>query len=273
MSVRNEDPAVARPADVDASPGRPPDPAPGAPAARDAMAVPDPPDAIGVRLLDAAARLVATRGLKGLTIAELAREAEVSRPTVYRRFRSSDDVVRALLGHRAQLLVTQASRNARHRTGPADGKVAVPGSGHDAERGPRRRAGRDAGRTAEHRAGRDAEAPDREAIVAGVLEFGDLFRADPVFRRLMRREPEVFTRYTLQRIGRSQRVIHEWIAAALAGAQAGGTVRPGDPHDMALMVLILSQGALLSGPTVADLVDPDSWRAELAHALDSYLRP
>ncbi|WP_460706829.1 TetR/AcrR family transcriptional regulator [Myceligenerans halotolerans] len=213
MSVRNEHPAPA----------------------------PDAPDAIGVRLLDAAGRLVATRGLKGLTIAELAREAEVSRPTVYRRFRSSDDVVRALLGHRAQLLVTRASRNARRRSGTATG--------------------------------RDAEAPDRVAIVAGVLEFGDLFRADPVFRRLMRREPEVFTRYTLQRIGRSQRVIHEWIAAALATAQAGGTVRRGDPHDMALMVLILSQGALLSGPTVADLVDPDAWRAELAHALDSYLRP
>ncbi|MBE1877685.1 TetR/AcrR family transcriptional regulator [Myceligenerans pegani] len=193
----------------------------------------DAPDAIGVRLLDAAGHLVATRGLKGLTIAELAREAEVSRPTVYRRFRSSDDVVRALLGHRATLLVAQAS--------------------HEARRG--------------------AHAPDRAAIVAGVLAFGDLFRADPVFRRLLRREPEVFTRYTLQRIGRSQRVIHEWIAAALAAAQEGGSVRAGDPHDMALMVLIVSQGALLSGPTVADLVDPDAWRAELAHALDAYLRP
>ncbi|RPF20530.1 TetR/AcrR family transcriptional regulator [Myceligenerans xiligouense] len=186
-------------------------------------------DAIGVRLLDAAGRLVATRGLKGLTIAELAREAEVSRPTVYRRFSSSDDAVRALLGHRAQLLVSRA------RHGPGT--------------------------------------PDRAAIVAGVLDFGDLFRADPVFRRLLRREPEVFTRYTLQRIGRSQRVIHEWIASAISAAQAGGTIRAGDPHDMALMLLILSQGALLSGPTVADLVAPDAWRAELAHALDSYLRP
>lgn len=187
------------------------------------------PDAIGLRLLDAAGRLVAARGLKGVSIAELAREAEVSRPTVYRRFASSDDVVRALLGHRAQALV---------------GRV-----------------------------GADADTPDRAGIVAGVLEFGDLFRADPVFERLLQREPEVFTRYTLQRIGRSQRVILEWIAAAISAAQAGGTVRPGDPHDMALMVLIVSQGALLSGPTVADLVNPASWRAELARVLDAYLRP
>ncbi|WP_460748197.1 TetR/AcrR family transcriptional regulator [Myceligenerans cantabricum] len=187
------------------------------------------PDPVGARLLDAAGRIVAGRGLRGLTIAEVAREAGVSRPTVYRRFGSSDDVVRALLGQRAQVLVA--------------------------------------------RVGRHGPAPDRGGIVRGVLEFGDLFRADPVFRRLLQREPEVFTRYTLQRIGRSQRVIHEWIAAALGAAQAGGTVRAGDTHDMGLMVLIISQGALLSGPTVADLVDDEAWRAELAHVLDAYLHP
>ncbi|MBL0886973.1 TetR/AcrR family transcriptional regulator [Myceligenerans indicum] len=198
-------------------------------------------DTIGLRLLEAAAHLVATRGLKGLTIAELAREAEVSRPTVYRRFQSSDDVVRALLGHRAQRLVARASRPR------ANGPGSDPGGG--------------------------TGTPGRTEIVDGVLAFGDLFRADPVFQRLLRHEPEVFTRYTLQRIGRSQRVIHEWIAAALGAAQPGGTVRAGDTHDMALMVLIISQGALLSGPTVADLVDPETWRAELSRALDAYLRP
>lgn len=186
-------------------------------------------DPISIRLLDVAGRLVATRGLNGLTIAELAREAEVSRPTVYRRFQSSDDVVRALLGHRTQRLVAQA--------------------------------------------GDDTGTADRTAIVAGILRFDDLFRADAVFQRLLAREPEVFTRYTLQRIGRSQRVILEWIAASLTAAQAGGTVRAGDTDDMALMVLIISQGALLSGHTVADLIDHDAWHAELAHALDSYLRP
>ncbi|MBO0608919.1 TetR/AcrR family transcriptional regulator [Myceligenerans salitolerans] len=257
MSVRN---AHLAPAGTVAAPpaARPPS----APAVGTAPGTPKEPapDAIGERLLDAAGRLVSTRGLHGLTIAELAREAEVSRPTVYRRFGSSDDVVRALLGHRAHLLVTRARHNVLSRTRHDGGPPA--GARADA-----RQSG--TGRTD----GQDGGPPDRAAIVAGVLEFGDLFRADPVFRRLLRREPEVFTRYTLQRIGRSQRVIHEWIAGALAQAQAGGTVRAGDPHDMALMVLIVSQGALLSGPTVADLVDPDAWRAELAHALDAYLRP
>lgn len=182
-------------------------------------------DRIEVRLLEAAAEIVATRGTRGLSIAELARAAGVSRPTVYRRWESADDVLRALIAHRAQLVITAVG----------------PG------------------------------AADRASIVDKVVRFGDVFHADPVFASLLRTEPEVFTRYAFQRIGRSQRVILEWLAANITAAQRGGTVRTGSATDMAVMVMLISQSALLSHQTVTTVIDADALRAELARSIDSYL--
>ena len=179
------------------------------------------------RLLHHATEIVATRGTRGLSITELARAAGVSRPTVYRRWESADDVLRSLIAHRMQLVI--------NTVGP--------------------------------------QAADRAAIVGKVVRFGDLFHADALFGRLLSTEPEVFTRYAFQRIGRSQRVVLEWLAAAIAAGQRGGTVRSGSATDMAVMVLLISQSAVLSHKTVTTVINDDALRTELAHALDGYLRP
>lgn len=179
------------------------------------------------RLLHHAAEIVAARGMRGLSITELARAAGVSRPTVYRRWESADEVLRALIAHRMQLVI--------NAVGP--------------------------------------QAADRAAIVGKVVRFGDLFHADALFGRLLSNEPEVFTRYAFQRIGRSQRVVLEWLAAAIAAGQQGGTVRAGSATDLAVMVLLISQSVVLSHKTVSTVIDDDALRTELAHALDGYLRP
>ncbi|WP_454858928.1 TetR/AcrR family transcriptional regulator [Promicromonospora soli] len=184
-------------------------------------------DHIEQRLLAAAAEIVATRGTRGLSVTEAARAAGVSRPTVYRRWESADDVLRALIAHRMQQVITAV--------------------------GPR--------------------AADRAAIVDKVVRFGDLFHADRLFGRLLDTEPEVFTRYAFQRIGRSQRVVLEWLAANITAAQQGGTVRAGSATDMAVMVLLVSQSAVLSHKTVTTVIEVGALRTELAHALDGYLRP
>nr|BFF21070.1 TetR/AcrR family transcriptional regulator [Promicromonospora thailandica] len=184
-------------------------------------------DPVEARLLEAASELVATRGTRGLSIAELARSASVSRPTVYRRWESADDVLRALVAHRMQRIITQV--------GP--------------------------------------QAADRATLVDKVVRFGEAFHADPVLARLLEAEPEVFTRYSFQRIGRSQRVVLEWLAAAIAAGQAGGTVRAGSATDMAVMVLLVSQSAVLSHKTVTTVIDAGALRTELARTLDGYLRP
>lgn len=118
-----------------------------------------------------------------------------------------------------------------------------------------------------------AIAESRAALVDDVLAFIALFRADEVYGRLLDEEPEAFTRYTLQRVGSSQRLILDWLTAAIERAQAHGSVRTGVPGDIAVMLLLIAQSAVLSHGTVADLIDETAWERELRAALDGYLRP
>ncbi|QIK64053.1 TetR/AcrR family transcriptional regulator [Leucobacter viscericola] len=116
-------------------------------------------------------------------------------------------------------------------------------------------------------------ATTRDALVDDVLRFSELFRADPVYSRLLDQEPEAFTRYMLQRVGSSQRLIHGWLTQAITAAQREGSVRAGDPQQIAVMLLLIAQSAVLSHGTVAELIDEESWERELRVALEGYLRP
>lgn len=184
-------------------------------------------DATQTRILDAADALVATRGVRGVTIAELARRAGVSRPTIYRSWTDADDVVRAALLRRVMVILDRFPE----------------------------------------------PATTRGAIVDDILRFSALFREDPVYRHLLTEEPEAFTRYTLERVGSSQRAILGWLAAAIRAAQHDGSVRQDDPQSMAVMLLLLAQSALLSHGTVSDLIDELSFDRELRAGLEGLLRP
>lgn len=116
-------------------------------------------------------------------------------------------------------------------------------------------------------------AATRESLVDNVLRFTARFREDAVYARLLAEEPESFMRYTLQRVGSSQRLILQWLATAIGRAQDGGSVRAGDPGEMAVMLLLIAQSAVLSHGTVADLISDEAWRRELGSALDGHLRP
>lgn len=184
-------------------------------------------DATQSRILDAADTVISRRGVHGVTIAELARRAGHSRPTIYRSWSDADDVVRAALLRRVKGMVEQFP----------------------------------------------ARAGSRQELVDDVLRFSTLFRSDAVYGRLLEEEPEVFTRYTLQRVGSSQRMILQWLTNAIHDAQRGGTVREGEPNEMAVMLLLIAQSAVLSHGTVSELISPESWERELRAALDGLLRP
>lgn len=177
------------------------------------------------RLLEVASDLIASRGTGGFTIAELAREARVSRPTIYRRWPGTDEVVRAALLRQTVLIIARMSPDVR--TGPQ--------------------------------------------LVSEVLRFSELFRDDRVFGRLLDREPEVFTQYSLERIGSSQRAMLRWLQEAIARGQVGGTIRAGDPDDMSVMLLLIAQSAVLSRQAVASLIGASQWHVELTHAIEGYL--
>ncbi|MBN9155845.1 TetR/AcrR family transcriptional regulator [Microbacterium sp.] len=184
-------------------------------------------DATQTRILDAADALIASRGVHGVTIAELARRAGVSRPTIYRSWSDADDAVRSALLRRVVGILTAF----------------------------------------------DEPATSRSEIVDDVLRFAARFRADPVYRHLLEEEPASFTRYTLERVGSSQRAILAWLAVAIDAGQRGGSVRRDDPQAMAVMLLLITQSALLSHNTVSELIDEASWERELRAALEGLLRP
>jgi len=184
-------------------------------------------DATEHRILDAASLLIRQRGVHAVTIADIARGADVSRPTVYRRWPSVDEIVRAALLRAALRLLDQF----------------------------------------------DQLAGTRATIVDDVLRFSELFRTDELYGGLLEQHPEVFTRYTLHRIGASQRAILSWLSSAITLAQVHGSVRSGDPEHIAVMLLLIAQSAILSHNTVASLIDEANWRTELWHALDGHLRP
>lgn len=184
-------------------------------------------DELETRLLEAAADLIASRGTRGFTIAELAREARVSRPTIYRRWPGTDEVVRAALLRQTVSIIVRMSPDVR----------------------------------------------TRQELVAEVMRFSELFRGDRVFGRLLDREPEVFTQYSLERIGSSQRAMLRWLEAAIARGQAGGTVRQGAPRDMSVMLLLIVQSAVLSRQAVSSLIGASEWNLELTRAVEGYLLP
>lgn len=184
-------------------------------------------DATQTRILDAADTLIERRGVHGVTIAELARRADLSRPTIYRNWSDADDVVRAALLRRVDGILRAFPTHPRSRT----------------------------------------------ALVDDVLRFTTLFRNDALYARLLADEPEAFTRYTLQRVGSSQRMILRWLATAIGSAQADGSVRRGAPQEIAVMLLLIAQSAVLSHGTVADLISETAWKRELRTALDGLLRP
>jgi AcrR family transcriptional regulator len=183
-------------------------------------------DTTQARVLDAADSLIGRRGVHGVTIAELARRSELSRPTIYRNWSDADDVVRSALLRRVVNLIDQF---------PAPPRT-------------------------------------RSDLVDDVMSFITLFRNDAVYGRLLDDEPEAFTRYTLQRVGSSQRMILHWLASAIRAAQADGSVRAGIPQEIAVMLLLVAQSAVLSHGTVAELIDEQAWERELRTALDGHLR-
>ena len=181
--------------------------------------------AIGDRILDSAAYCVVAYGLERVTLAEIARRARVSRPTVYRRWPDIRSVLAALL--------------TTHIVAALD---AVPSKG-----------------------------VGREAVVQRIVGVGERLRNDEVVMAVFRKAPELTMVYLTERLGTSQQILIDTLAADIKLAQEGGSVRPGEPRQLAAMCLLVARSTIQSGAIVAPILDADALNVELAHCLDGYL--
>lgn len=184
-------------------------------------------DSLDARIIDAAADCVIAFGVDRVTLAEIARRAGVSRPTVYRRWPDTQAILAALLTAR----ITNALN-----------EVAVTGD-------------------------------DREAIVQRMVGMAERLRDDEVIMSVLSSAPALAMVYISQRMGTSQQILLEVLAGALATAQADGSVRSGDPRQLAAMCLLIVQSAIQSAQMVAPVLDVAALDIELAHSLNGYLKP
>jgi AcrR family transcriptional regulator len=182
---------------------------------------------LGDRILDAAASCVLAYGVDRVTLAEIARRAGVSRPTIYRRWPDT----RALL---AALLTSRIIRVLR--------ELPARGGG-------------------------------REALVERIVGVAERLRHDEVVMSVFHTAPELAMVYIAERLGTSQQILIEAVASELAAAQRDGSVRSGDPRQLAAMCLLITQSTIQSAQIVAPILDADALAVELAHSLNGYLRP
>ena len=121
--------------------------------------------------------------------------------------------------------------------------------------------------------GAGPEPADLDELVEMLVEGADRVRTLEILDRLRDTDPELFARYILDRLGTSQRGIHRELAARIAAGQSAGFVRPGEPEQLAAMLLLIAQSAVQSAPLVAEWLSPEDWRRELHAAVAGYLRP
>ncbi|MEB3032932.1 TetR/AcrR family transcriptional regulator [[Mycobacterium] nativiensis] len=119
------------------------------------------------------------------------------------------------------------------------------------------------------------QAPDsgtgRAALVMRIVAVAARLRRDEVVMQVLYHAPDLAMVYIAERLGSSQRRLIDVAEVELAAAQADGSVRPGDPRQLAAMCLLITQSTIQSAQVVAPILDEDALAAELTYTLNRYL--
>src|SRR5262249_19199356 len=113
--------------------------------------------------------------------------------------------------------------------------------------------------------------PGREALVDRIVAVADRLRRDELIMSVLRSSPEMAMVYITERLGTSQQVLIDAAAAEIEAAQRDGSVRAGDPRQLAAMVLLTPQSTIQSAGIVSPILDADALARELTHSLNGYL--
>ncbi|WUD58956.1 TetR/AcrR family transcriptional regulator [Nocardia sp. NBC_00511] len=112
----------------------------------------------------------------------------------------------------------------------------------------------------------------RERLVGAIVGGGAMIRRNPLFAKIFRADTDIMLTYVFERLGRNQRALITLFADAIREGQGDGSVRAGDPEQMAAMLLLIAQSAVQSASTFAPVLDAEHLDLELTHALHGYLR-
>lgn len=113
----------------------------------------------------------------------------------------------------------------------------------------------------------------REPLVERVVAVAALLRDDPVIMAVLHQAPDLAMVYLSERLGTSQHILLDTVAAEIGAAQSHGSVRAGDARRLAAMCLLVTQSTILSADSIKPILDTGPLAVELAHALNGYLAP
>ena len=179
-------------------------------------------------ILDAAKSCVLAVGVRRATLTEVARRAEVSRPTLYRRWPDMRSLTADLLTREmVALLPTRTS-----------------GPGTARERG-----------------------------VSAIADTVAAVREHPLFVKILETDADLLLTYTFDRLGSSQHEILAVFETAIRQGQEDGSIRGGDPAEIAATMLLVTQSAVQSARIVAEQLPPQRLDQHLRELLDAYLQP
>lgn len=121
----------------------------------------------------------------------------------------------------------------------------------------------------------DEQATGRERLVTTVVDGCQRTRANPLFRKIIDVDPEFFLPYVTARSGQAQQLVLGLLGWGIRAGQADGSIRGGDPDQLARLVLLQVQALAVSIGTVTD-GDPaseDTLLTLAGEALDAQLQP
>lgn len=116
------------------------------------------------------------------------------------------------------------------------------------------------------------EGVGREAMVVRVVAVAEHLRNDEIVMSVIINAPNLAMVYIAERLGTSQQIMIDALAEAIKAAQDHGSVRPGDPHQMAAMCLLITQSTIQSVQMVEKILDRQALGVELGIALNGYLK-
>jgi len=113
----------------------------------------------------------------------------------------------------------------------------------------------------------------REAMVDRIIAVAEYLRRDEVVLSVIHNAPTMAMVYITERLGTSQQILIDALSHAIKLGQDEGSVRAGDPRQLAAMCLLITQSAIQSAQMVAPILDAQALTVELSHSLNGYLKP
>lgn len=113
----------------------------------------------------------------------------------------------------------------------------------------------------------------REVLARTVAHLTSAAREHPLLRRIVELDAEFLMPYLLHRQGRTSRAQLDAIEAAIRDGQADGSIRTGEPRELAAVVLQAAWSSALTGPVFAGPDAAELLDEQLFDIIERYLRP